>query len=235
MSNKISNYYEHLPKEYKKKSHNPYFKNHRINIPFRMLIVGASGSGKTNVAIEILKNRMNKTFEKVIVCCKSANEPLYQWLKSDAPEDMFEIHEGIEEVPRLDDLAKYGQTLVIFDDLVLEKNQSVIEDYFIRGRKIGGGISCMYLTQSFFKTPKLIRLQCNYIILKKLASDRDLKLLLSEYSLGINQAQLLSMYDEAISVPNSFLLIDIDSMGNIDPKVSAYSFREGFLRPLRQY
>lgn len=230
--NKITNFYEKVPKSYFKKSHNPNFKNHLIKIPFRMLIIGASGSGKTNVAVEILRNRMNGTFENIIICCKSAEEPLYQWMRDELGEGI-EIYEGIDNVPLLNSLEGYGQTLVIFDDLVLEKNQSVIEDYFIRGRKVGGGISCMYLTQSYFKTPKVIRLQCNYIILKKLSSDRDLKLILSEYSLGIDKDQLFKLYSYATGVPNSFLMIDIDSMGNQDKKIASRTFREGFLNLLK--
>jgi len=62
------NFYTQIKK--KTTAHNPNFKNHGINVPFRILIAGSSGAMKTNTAFNILK-QMNNTFEKIIVCCKS--------------------------------------------------------------------------------------------------------------------------------------------------------------------
>ena len=49
-----------------------------------------------------------------------------------------------------------NQKLVIFDDYVCDKNQIQIIDYFIQGRH--KNCSVIYLSQSFYKTPKDIRL-----------------------------------------------------------------------------
>lgn len=55
------------------------------------------------------------------------------------------------------------------------KNQTMIRELFIHGRKIEDGVSLLFLTQSYFSVPKIIRL------LLKLSSNRDIKLMLSEY------------------------------------------------------
>lgn len=217
------NFYDLIPKKFNKKYHNPSYKKHLINIPFRMLIVGGSGSGKTNTLLELI-HRMNNTFENIVICCKSKEEPLYKYLEEKIG-DGITFFEGIENVPNVDDFADCGQTLIVFDDLVLDKNQSAIEQYFIRGRKIGEGISCCYLTQNYFKTPKNIRVNCNYIILKKLSSKKDLNMILSEFSLGIDKDTLLALYKYSTSNPLSFLLIDIDA-----PDTRKY--RSGFLEIL---
>jgi len=208
--NKITNFYAIIPDEFNKTYHNPNFKKHLLKIPFRMLIVGGSGSGKTSTALEMI-HRMSNTFEKIIICCKSKEEPLYEYLESKIPKGALDFYEGIENVPNVDEFKGTGQMLAIFDDLVLDKNQSRIEQFFIRGRKIGGGISCMYLSQAYYKTPKTIRVNCNYMVLKKLSSKRDLKMILSEFSLGKDVDELTHTYKYATSDQLSFLLIDVDA------------------------
>eukprot|EP00952_Eustigmatos_sp_NYUAD-ZCMA_P014294 55847-Eustigmatos_ZCMA.PRE.1 len=84
-----------------RKYHNPSFKNHRLNIPFRMLVVGGSGSGKTTLFMEIIK-RMKKTFNYVVVCCKSADEPLYELLQEKLNDKQLMMCEGIEAIPPLE-------------------------------------------------------------------------------------------------------------------------------------
>ena len=48
------------------------------------------------------------------------------------------------------------KTIIIFDDYVCEKNQRQIVDYFIEGRH--KNCSVIYRSQSFYKTPRDIRL-----------------------------------------------------------------------------
>ena len=64
-----------------------------------------------------------------------------------------------------------------------------------------------YLSQSFFRIPKIIRLQCNYLILLKLGSKRDLNLILSDYGLGVEKDELMAIYKDATQIPFDFLKI----------------------------
>ena len=52
---------------------------------------------------------------------------------------------------------------MVFDNGVTynDKQHEIIKEYYIRGRQIGRGISMCYVAQSFFRFPKIIRLQCN--------------------------------------------------------------------------
>lgn len=227
-SNEVNNFYKIMPKDLNKTYHNPGIKKHGMSIPFRALIIGGSGAGKSNTALEII-HRMSGTFEKIVICCKSKNEPLYDYLGSKIPKHI-EFHEigSKEGIPPVESYSNVGQMLIIFDDLVLDKKQAEIADYFIRGRKVGGSISCMYLSQSYFKVPKIIRIQCNYMFLKKLSSMRDLRLILSEFSLlDASSAKealslLTDMYKYATDNFTSFLMIDIDKS----------EFRKNFLERL---
>lgn len=210
----VVNYYEKIPKKYLIKYHNPFIHEHGIKVPFRMLIVGASGSGKTNVARNII-SKMRETFGNIKIICKNSDEPLYQDLMRKIPHEQLQITEGMVNFPKLDDPNDFHpqvQHLVIFDDLVMEKDQRQICDFFIRARKIAKGVSCMYLTQSYFQTPIMIRKNVNYIILKKLSNQGDLKRILKEYDLGVKLDTLLKMYQYAVNGSKTdFLLIDIDA------------------------
>lgn len=172
-----------------------------------MLICGNSGSYKTGTLLELIK-RMDDTFEQIIICCKAKCEPLYEFLASRLSIQFYE--EG--KIPNIDEF-KDGrkQTLIVFDDLVLMKDQSKIAEFFIRSRKYN--VSCIYISQSYYKTPKIIRININYLILKKLPSTRDLKMVLSENSIGLNIDQLTNIYKNITSRSNlDFLLIDIDKV-----------------------
>ena len=77
-------------------------------------------------------------------------------------------------MPSVDDIDPDENNLFIFDDQLTESvaKQKAISDLFIRGRKQNA--SAIYITQSYFDTQKLIRKNCDYILLKKINTKRDL-------------------------------------------------------------
>lgn len=129
----MPNFYSVIPKSNKSHYRNPGYARHGIEIPFRMLVCGASGSYKSNFVLNLIF-QMNDTFESITLITKNANEPLYNFLRTKIPEEQLHVYEGIENIPPLDDFNTQHQHLVIFDDLVLEKKQSKVEEYFIRAR-----------------------------------------------------------------------------------------------------
>ena len=205
-SSTIINFYEKIPKQLLSQSRNPHFKKHNIKIPSNIGIFGATGSMKTNCLMNLIYN-MPDTFDTITVVTKNSDEPLYNYLKNKLSPDQLNIYEGVENIPDLDTFDKTNQNLVIFDDLVMDKQKKVGE-YFIRCRKLN--ITCVWIAQSYFKTDKVIRGNLNYIILKKIASKRDLKLILSEYSIGIPIEVAEYIYNYALSGnKQDFLLIDL--------------------------
>jgi hypothetical protein len=59
-------------------------KHTNMKIPIRLLIVGASGSGKTNVILNLVKLHSG-IYDKIVSCVKNIDEPLYQYLISLTP------------------------------------------------------------------------------------------------------------------------------------------------------
>lgn len=205
------NYYNKLPKHLKPVIHNPLYDEHKIEVPFRMLVVAGSGGGKTNCMLDIL-SKLGPTFKQIVVMTKCADEPLYNYLAEMVGDGVvfYEINDD-NPVPTVEHLTKmYGKEpnkLVIFDDLLTDKKANKeVEHWFIRARK--SNFSMAYLTQSYFKTNKTIRNQCNYVILKKLSQTRDLSMILDEFNLGIDKDVLFKMYKSATEIFTNFLLID---------------------------
>lgn len=214
-NNEIINFYElKKVKKFTKTGINPNYEKHGIKVPFRALLIGSSGVGKTNLLLNII-NKMAGTFNHIYIYTK-ATEPLYDYLTSQLSTDLLTIAYDLDSLRKFDDDDYYGQSLVIFDDMVNEKNQQVISELYIRGRKIKGGISLLYLTQSYFQVPKIIRIQCQYIFILKTGSNRDLKLILSEFSLNTSPQQLIKIYNYCCNSGEfgSFMLIDLVATQN---------------------
>ena len=142
------NYYTKIPKELRRVYHNPNYLKHKLNIPFRMLIIGGSGSGKTSTLMNLIKITSG-TFEFIAVALKSKHEPLYEYLEKKIP-NALTFYEN--SVPDMKVFEPYKQSLIVFDDLVATKElQKQIADFYVRGRKFA--ISMVYLSQSYYGVP----------------------------------------------------------------------------------
>ena len=206
--NGMVDFYKSMPKKFLLQSHNPNFKDHKLNLPFRMLIIGGSGAGKTQTLMNLIRI-MNGTFNNIHIITKNRDEPLYNYLESKVDTGLS-ITEGIDSAPNLDDFDKKEQSLIVMDDLVLEKNQKQLEQYFIRARKLN--CSLVYLSQSYFAVPKMIRMNLNYLIIKRLNTLQDLFRMMREYSLGVFKDVLVDLYQHSIQDnKQDFLLVDLDS------------------------
>lgn len=205
----IIDWYKKIPKKFLLKSHNPHFDTHHIKLPFRMIIAGNSGSGKTQTLLNILYN-MPDTFEKIFIVTKNKDEPLYNFLEDKLGKDGLTIKEGLTELPDVDSLDKEQNNLIVLDDLVNEplKQQRPVADFFIRARKKNASI--IYISQSFYAVPKLIRDNINYLIIKQVSSMKNLTMICRECSLGIDKKQLKKIYDDATQSKQDFLLIDLE-------------------------
>ena len=93
-----------------------------------------------------------------------------------------------------------NQKIIIFDDYVCEKNQREIVDYFIQGRH--KNCSVIYLSQSFYKTPRDIRLNCSHYCIYDFPSSRERNMISSE--LGVDKEK----FKKATKEKYDFLYVD---------------------------
>jgi hypothetical protein len=206
------NFYElESVQKFADKSHNPFYDIHQISIPFRSVVIGSSGSGKSNFIMNLI-SIMGSTFNHLYIYTQ-APEPLYDYLQSVISDDLLTIKYGLDDCRDFDENNYIGQSLVIFDDQVNQssKDQACIKELYIRGRKLS--VSTIYLTQSYFQVPKIIRSQCNYFFILKISGVRDLRMILSEYSLSSDVKRLQDMYKyccDNSSITN-FMTIDLQT------------------------
>lgn len=169
--NKIINF-DYLIK--RSKYRNPNKKT--LQFPCRGILFGPSGCGKTSVVLNLLLNPLTKMeYDKVFLYAKQLDEPFYEALiqkfekiekklsrKTGAPIKILHYCNSLEGVLPLDDMDRTRQNLIIFDDFMTEKNQDIILEYWIRGRKCG--CSTLLLSQSFYSIDKDVRGNSNYLI-----------------------------------------------------------------------
>ena len=170
---------------------------------FQMLICGPSGSGKTNTLMHMIYNMLY--FDKVYLYAKNLEQPKYQNLMNVfqpiSDEVGYDVIEASnDEIIPVQDLDNDSQKIVIFDDYVCDKNQKPLIDYFIRGRH--KNCSVIYLSQSYYKTPKDIRLNCSHFSIFELPSANEKSLICRENSIPKES------YEKATEEPYSFIYID---------------------------
>ena len=200
MSQPMINFYKTI-KQVKKA--NPYYDEHHLKALFRGIICTASGGGKTNLLMNILY-QMSDTYWKIIIITKE-EEPLYDMLKERLKDRVDIYYDG--ELPTLPPLTPRESGIVIFDDMVLSQTKKIGE-VFIRCRK--QEYAAIFISQSYFGINKIIRQNCNYIWLGRGILDRDLKLILSEYSIKIGKDKMIYLYNKITEKPMHFMLIDLD-------------------------
>jgi hypothetical protein len=213
------NFYENKGiKKYLTKSDNPHFETTQIKVDTRILIIGSSGSGKTNLLLNYIKSSPN-TFCHIHIVFKTF-EPLYELLKEKL-EKGISFYDDIDKLPNLEEIQKEkgDQQLVVFDDQINEskKLNEKVAEYFIRGRK--KNLTMFFISQSFFKIPKIIRQQMQYLLLLKMSSGKDLRLIVSDFALGLEIDELQKIYKDATKEQFNFLKINIDE-GNENKKFS---------------
>ena len=121
--------------------------------PFRMLICGNSGSGKTNLLYHMLMKPL-VYFDQVHPYGKNLEQEKYKHMIETMNDISRQvgydiIHYNNDEIKPVDSLDSDSQKIVIFDDFICDKNQKSLIDYFIEGRH--KNCSAIYLSQSFDK------------------------------------------------------------------------------------
>ena len=88
--------------------------------------------------------------------------------------DMQDVYQNIEDYNPI----KKRKILIVFDDMIADminnnKLNPVVTELFIRGRKLN--IANVFITQSYFKVPKDVRLNSTHFFIMKISIKRELQ------------------------------------------------------------
>ena len=190
---------------------NPNYVKYHIKHPFRCLISGASGGGKTNALLNLI-DRLN-CFERFYLFVKlTCDDPLYDEVlvpKLQAVEEKHGTQILMEYSCDVDDLPDVGaapedggidsdyQNLVVFDDMLDEDNKSLkkISAYFTKMRK--KNCSLVFIGQDYFQTPKTVRRNCNLFIFTNTTSEKDLSQIHQDLAKELDFETFKKMFREA--------------------------------------
>ena len=106
---------------------------------------------------------------------------------------------------------KEHKILIVFVYMIADmtnnkKLNSIVTDLFIRGRKLN--ISLVFITQSYFKVPKDVRLNSTHFFIMKIPNKRELQQIALNHSSDINSKDFIKIYIKCTTEPYSFLVND---------------------------
>ena len=152
------------------KEHNPnwpYIPDHQC----RILIIGGSGSVKTNTLLNLIENHPD--IDKIYLYVKDLYELKNQYIINkrecvgvnhlnypkafiEYSNDMRDVHKNINNY----NPNKENKVMIVSDDMIADmisnkKLNSIVTELLIRCRKLN--ISLVFISQSYFKVPKDVR------------------------------------------------------------------------------
>ena len=123
---------------------------------------------------------------------------------------MNDIHDVYKNI-NLYNRYKENKILIVFDDMIADmihnkKLNSIVTELFIRGRKLN--ISLVFITQSYFKVPKDVRLNTTHFFITKILSKRELQQIAINHSSDISTEDFVNIYRKCTAEPYSVFVDD---------------------------
>ena len=120
---------------------------------------------------------------------------------------MQDVYKNIEDY----NPGKKRKIIIVFDDMIADminnkKLNPVITELFIRGRKLN--ISTVFITQSYFKVPKDVKLNPTHFFIMKIPNKGELQQIALNHSSDIDFKDFIKIYKKCTAEPYSFLVND---------------------------
>ena len=176
---------------------NSKYQNDDEDLPFRMLIIGPSGFGKTSVLLHLIKSLHDThPVDNIYLYAKDLGEPKYEFLINNRrnagirhlndptafieySNDMNDVYTDINDHNK----KRENRVLIVLDDMIADiesnkKLKAIIKELFYRCRKLN--ISIVFITQSNFRALKDARLNSTHYIVMKIDNKKELKRIAEE-------------------------------------------------------
>ena len=178
------------------------------------MIIGGSGSGKTNALLNLI-NKQND-IDKIYLYAKDLSEPKYEYLikklEDAGIKHINNLNTFIECSNTMDDVYenihdynpnRRRKILIVFDDMIPDiltnkKFQTIVRELFMRCRKLN--ISLVFISQSYFSVSKDVRLNSTHLIMK-INNRRELQNIAINHSADIDYQDFKKIYRECTKEP----------------------------------
>ena len=194
----------------------PYIPDH----PYRIPMIGGSGSGIKNALLNLIENQPD--IDEIYLYAKDPYEAKYQYLinirkkvglkRFNDAEAFIEYSNDMQDVYR--NIAEYNidkerKILIVFDGMIADtinnnKLCSIVTELFIRSRKLN--IFLVFITKSYFKVARDVRLNTTHFFITKIPSNRELQQIALFHSSDIYTKDFINIYKKYTAVPYSFLV-----------------------------
>ena len=129
---------------------------------------------------------------------------------------MQDVYKNIEHY----NPGKERRVLIVFDDMIADminnkKLNPIVTELFIRGKK-KLNISIVFITQSYFKVPKDVRLNSTHFFIIKIPNKRELQQIALNHSSDIDFKDFMKIFKKYTTEPYSFL-VNVTTLPSDDP------------------
>ena len=136
---------------------------------------------------------------------------------------MQDVYKNIEDYNR----RKTRKVFIVFEDMIADlinnkKLNPIVTALFIRGRKLN--ISIAFITQSYFKVSKDVRLNSTHFFIMKIPNKRELQQTALNHSSDIDFKDFMKIFKKYTAKPYSFLV-----NGTTLPSDNPLRFRKNIL------
>ena len=175
--------------------------------PYRILITGGSGSGKTNALLNLIENQPD--INKIYLYPKDPYETKYPYLinkiESVGINHFSNPKAFIDKNINYYNPYKENKMLIVFDYMIADminnkKLNSIVIELCIRGRKLN--ISLVFIRQSYFKVPKDVKVNTTHFFIAKIPNKRELQQIETNHSSDISTKDFINIYKECTFQPH---------------------------------
>ena len=201
-----------------KKSHNPI----RFPKPFKCCISGRPNSGKSLMALHIIMAHQDRKpkFDEIHIIHGCADTHTSEWSKIDPTSTR-------QDIPSYEEYDPEKRTLLVFDDTdytMLKSEELMRLSELVRFGSSHCNISCIFLTQVFFRIPKVIKDCCSVFIIYKPVDLDELSTL--GRRVGLKKEEISHIFNSFLPHWRDSLLI------NLIPK-APYKFGKNLFTPIQ--
>ena len=172
--------------------------------PFTCIVVGATGSGKTQLVKKLISHRaeiINPPPQTVLYCYGELNETVLEHKQKG-----IEIYNGIPDVDLIKSFPK--PLLLVIDDLMLDIDPSYLDMLFTRGSH-NWNMSIIFVTQSLFgRNIRTARVNSHYLLLMRNPQAKQNVRTVGSQMFPGKLKFFMESFEDATAKPFSYLLID---------------------------